>query len=48
MLQTVHDRYYREDEGLPIPAAIMGDVFKNIEAEQKCRDSAGWPWKGWP
>jgi hypothetical protein len=34
MLQTVHDRYYREDEGLPIPAAIMGDVFKEIEAEQ--------------
>lgn len=30
-LQVVHDRYYREDEGLPIPAAIMGDVFKEIE-----------------
>ena len=33
-LQVVHDRYYREDEGLPIPAAIMGDVFKEIESEQ--------------
>ncbi|MDA1231417.1 MAG: DUF3365 domain-containing protein [Planctomycetota bacterium] len=31
-LQAVHDRYYREDEGLPIPASIMGDVFKGIEA----------------
>ncbi len=33
-LQVIHDRYYREDEGLPIPAAIMGDVFKELEAEQ--------------
>ncbi|MEJ7595180.1 MAG: hypothetical protein WKF77_26955, partial [Planctomycetaceae bacterium] len=24
-LQVVHDRYYREDEGLPIPAAVLGD-----------------------
>ncbi len=30
-LQVVHNRYYREDEGLPIPASIMGDVFKEIE-----------------
>jgi len=37
MLQTVHDRYYREDEGLPIPAAIMGDVFKQIETEQEVK-----------
>ena len=36
-LQVVHDRYYREDEGLPIPAAIMGDVFKALETEQKVR-----------
>ena len=27
-LRVVHDRYYREDEGLPIPAAIMSDVFQ--------------------
>lgn len=33
-LQVVHDRYYREDEGLPIPAAIMGDVFKELETQQ--------------
>lgn len=36
-LQVVHDRYYREDEGLPIPAAIMGDVFKALETEQNVR-----------
>lgn len=30
-LQVVHDRYYREDEGLPIPASIYGDVFQKIE-----------------
>lgn len=36
-LQVVHDRYYREDEGLPIPAAVMGDVFKELETEQNVR-----------
>lgn len=36
-LQVVHDRYYREDEGLPIPAAIMGDVFKEIEEKDHIR-----------
>ena len=36
-LQVVHDRYYREDEGLPIPAAIMGNVFKEIESAQNVR-----------
>lgn len=30
-MQVVHNRYYREDEGLPIPAYIMGDVFKEIK-----------------
>ena len=30
-LRVVHDRYYREDEGLPIPASILGDVFKELE-----------------
>ena len=34
-LQVVHNRYYREDEGLPIPAAIMADVFKELESEHK-------------
>lgn len=33
-LRVIHDRYYREDEGLPIPAAILGEVFKDVEAEQ--------------
>jgi hypothetical protein len=33
-LQHVHHRYYREDEGLPIPAAIMKDVFADLEKEQ--------------
>lgn len=36
-LQVVHDRYYREDEGLPIPAAIMGNVFREVESEQNVR-----------
>lgn len=36
-LQVVHDRYYREDEGLPIPASIMGDVFKEIEERDSIR-----------
>lgn len=36
-LQIVHDRYYREDEGLPIPASIMGDVFKEIEEKDHIR-----------
>ncbi|MFY9253550.1 MAG: DUF3365 domain-containing protein [Fuerstiella sp.] len=33
-LQTTHDRYYREDEGLPIPAAIMKNVFEDIKTKQ--------------
>ena len=33
-LRVIHDRYYREDEALPIPAAILGEVFKDVEAEQ--------------
>ena len=33
-LRVIHDRYYREDEGLPIPAAILGEVFKDVETEQ--------------
>jgi hypothetical protein len=33
-LRVIHDRYYREDEALPIPAAILGEVFNDVEAEQ--------------
>jgi len=33
-LRVIHDRYYKEDEGLPIPAAILGEVFRDVEAEQ--------------
>lgn len=36
-LQTVHHRYYREDEGLPIPAAILKDVFAEVEKEQQVK-----------
>lgn len=34
-LQAVHHRYYREDEGLPIPAAVLKDVFDELEKERK-------------
>lgn len=34
-LQAVHHRYYREDEGLPIPAAMLKKVFSDIEKEQQ-------------
>jgi hypothetical protein len=33
-LRVVHDRYYREDEALPIPAAAMGEIFKDIESAE--------------
>ncbi|HET6424896.1 MAG TPA: DUF3365 domain-containing protein [Planctomycetaceae bacterium] len=33
-IQVVHHRYYREDQGLPIPAAVLKDVFTDIEDEQ--------------
>lgn len=33
-LQGVHHRYYREDEGLQIPAAMLKDVFAELEKEQ--------------
>lgn len=36
-LRVIHDRYYKEDEGLPIPAAILGEVFKDVEGEQKVK-----------
>ena len=36
-LRVIHDRYYKEDEGLPIPAAILGEVFREVEAEQNVK-----------
>jgi len=33
-LHVVHHEYYREDEGLPIPAAIMGDVFDGLKKDR--------------
>lgn len=30
-LRVTHDRFYREDEGLPIPAAAMKEVFEDIQ-----------------
>lgn len=36
-LRVIHDRYYREDEGLPIPAAILAEVFKDVETEQQIK-----------
>jgi hypothetical protein len=33
-LHVVHRDFYREDEGLPIPAASMSKVFKALEEEQ--------------
>lgn len=32
-LQAVHHGYYRVDEGLPIPAAVLKDVFAELEKE---------------
>lgn len=34
MLQITHDRFYREDEGLPIPAFSMKEVFAEIKQKQ--------------
>lgn len=36
-LQVVHHRYYREDQGLPIPAATLKEVFATIEEEQQIK-----------
>lgn len=33
-LHIVHRDFYREDEGLPIPAASMAKVFRALEQEQ--------------
>jgi hypothetical protein len=36
-LHAVHQRYYREDEGLPIPAATLKEVFAEFEQEQQIK-----------
>jgi len=36
-LHFVHHAYFREDEGLAIPAATMEDVFKELESAHKVR-----------
>jgi hypothetical protein len=33
-LQSVHHRYYREDEALPLPAAVLQEAFAEVEKEQ--------------
>ncbi|MDA0834143.1 MAG: DUF3365 domain-containing protein [Planctomycetota bacterium] len=33
-LHAVHHAFYREDQGLPIPAEVLKDVFKELEDEQ--------------
>lgn len=34
-LQVVHHRYYREDEGLLLPAAALREIFADVEKRQK-------------
>lgn len=34
-LRVVHHRYYREDEGLLLPAAALREIFADIEKRQK-------------
>ncbi len=36
-LQVVHHRYYEEDEGLPLPAAAMQEVFADLEEELRIK-----------
>lgn len=33
-LQLIHRRYYREDEGLPIPSLSMEEIFKKLESDR--------------
>jgi hypothetical protein len=37
MLPAVHEDYYREDEGLPLPAAMFGRVFEKFAERQPVR-----------
>jgi hypothetical protein len=36
-LRLVHDRYYRADQGLPIPASVLKEVFTEMEQEHQVR-----------
>lgn len=36
-LQVVHHRYYRQGEGLPLPAAVLKDVFAELEKDQSVK-----------
>ncbi|QDU39485.1 hypothetical protein Mal4_38300 [Maioricimonas rarisocia] len=36
-LQRVHHEFYREDEGLPIPAAVIEDTFDDLEETQQVK-----------
>ncbi|HND51604.1 MAG TPA: DUF3365 domain-containing protein [Pirellulaceae bacterium] len=36
-LQVVHHRLYRPDEGLPLPAAVLKEVFADLETEQRVK-----------
>ncbi|MCA9053891.1 MAG: DUF3365 domain-containing protein [Planctomycetaceae bacterium] len=36
-LQLVHHTYFREDEGLPLPAGVMREMFSELEAEEHVR-----------
>lgn len=36
-LQLTHHRFYREDEGLPIPADVIDEVFREVESEHGVR-----------
>jgi hypothetical protein len=35
VLQVVHHQYYREDEGLPIPAATLKKVFQELASRKQ-------------
>lgn len=36
-LHLMHQQLYREDEGLPIPAAVVDDIFEDIEREEQVK-----------
>ena len=36
-LQLVHHTYFREDEGLPLPAAVMREMFAELESEEQVK-----------
>jgi hypothetical protein len=36
-LQLTHHRFYKEDEGLPIPAAVVREMFDDVHADHAAR-----------